>query len=273
MLFTDKNKLFSIHEVCRVCGISRTTLIRMEESGFLKPCRVDGATGYRYYDAQNVASIGQYKRMQDIGLSRKEITDIYYGRKDSEEFIREQRERLSKLQRFLDEYEMRHDRSGNGKISFITLPETYCYCEHLAPSSIEENAVLCYLAYSRCIEKGYRILGDEPLMSVFDSCDILSSLPGPGTEQTYCIPVIPGPVQDENVRHFPRTKAVSILGFGTFYAFTDLCGVLADKIRDEGLKPSGPLRVIALVAPYAGTHYRREDFCYECVIPIGGDTA
>ncbi len=271
MLFSKKNKLFSIHEVCKTCGLSRTTLIRMEECGFLKPCRVDHVTGYRYYDAQNVAAIGQYKRMQDIGLSRKEITDLYYERRDSDEFIKEQRLKISKLQRFLNEYELRHSRSKSGTVSLITLPEVDCYCEHLTPKSLEESAVLCYLAYSHCIEKGYRILGEEPLMSVFEDKDILTFHPTVVSDFTYCIPVLPKPGHDENVKHFPGAKAISILGFGSFYAFEDLCAVLAEKIKSEGLKPTGPLRVIALVAPYTGTHYKTEDFCYECVVPIGGD--
>lgn len=44
-------------DVVQACGVSRTTLIRMEKSGFLSPYRVDPGTGYRYYDMQNVAAI------------------------------------------------------------------------------------------------------------------------------------------------------------------------------------------------------------------------
>ena len=47
----------------------------MEEGGFLTPHRTDPATGYRYHDMQNVAAIGQYQRLQSIGLSRAETAD------------------------------------------------------------------------------------------------------------------------------------------------------------------------------------------------------
>ena len=57
MIFPDNRKLFTIKEMTQACGVSRTTLIRMEEDGFLKPYRVDPDSGYRYYDLQNVTEL------------------------------------------------------------------------------------------------------------------------------------------------------------------------------------------------------------------------
>ena len=97
-------------------------LIRMEEGGFLEPYHVDPDTGYRYYDMQNVAAIGQYQRLQSIGLSRSEIADVYFGRVDSAEFIARQRRKLESMRRFLNEYEMSRDRSRNRMSSYAILP-------------------------------------------------------------------------------------------------------------------------------------------------------
>jgi DNA-binding transcriptional MerR regulator len=61
MIYPEDIQLFSIHEFSRACGVSRASLLRMEECGFLTSCRIDSETGYRYYDAHNAAGAGQFK--------------------------------------------------------------------------------------------------------------------------------------------------------------------------------------------------------------------
>ena len=63
MELPENRALFSIKEMCEICGISRASLLRLEEDGFLLPYRVNPDTGYRYYDMQNVTAVGQYQRM------------------------------------------------------------------------------------------------------------------------------------------------------------------------------------------------------------------
>ena len=45
--------LFSIGEIGKVCGVSRTTLRRLEEKGLVLPAYIDENSGYRYYDNHN----------------------------------------------------------------------------------------------------------------------------------------------------------------------------------------------------------------------------
>ncbi len=49
-------KLFTIGQVCKCCGVSRSTILRMEIRGLLSP-RVDENTGYRYYNIYNVTKV------------------------------------------------------------------------------------------------------------------------------------------------------------------------------------------------------------------------
>ena len=88
MNIPEDRHYFTIKEFAKACGLSRTTLIRMEESGFIKPCKVDPVTGYRYYDAVNVTEVAQYKFLQTLDLSRSELTDYYFQRIDSMDFIK-----------------------------------------------------------------------------------------------------------------------------------------------------------------------------------------
>ena len=267
MILPKSRKLFTISEVSKACGVSRTSLIRMEEDGFLTPYRVDPDTGYRYYDMQNVASVGQYQRLQELGISRKEIADIYYERVDAREFVEEQRRRLGRLQRFLDEYELRHDCSKNHLFSYLTLPAVDCFCEEIVSSSLEQSATLAYLAHENCMKAGYRLLGSEPMFAVA-SGDLYDIDIPVNSRFTACIPVIPDKEDDPNIRHFPATEAFSVLVFGNYDAMDSLWELLAAEAARRGIKSSGPARLIALVAPYTGAHYKPDDFCCECVIPI-----
>lgn len=268
MIFPDNRKLFTIKEMTQACGVSRTTLIRMEEDGFLKPYRVDPDSGYRYYDLQNVTAVGQYQRLQEAGLSRKEIADLYYERVDSRKFLEAQRQKLSRLQRFLDEYELRHDHSKAFSVSYVTIPAVTCYCVEITTFSPEETATLSFLAHERCAAEGYRMLGSELLFGIpheqFARMDYL------GVEHhfTLCIPVLPDAKPDPQLRFFAATEAISILGFGGYSIVPKLWDCLWAELEARGLTASGPARFIAHVAPYTGAHYKPEDFCYECVVPI-----
>ncbi len=268
MIFPDNRKIFTIKEMTQACGVSRTTLIRMEEDGFLKPYRVDPNSGYRYYDLQNVTAVGQYQRLQEAGLSRKEIANLYYERVDSETFLDAQRQKLSKLQRFLNEYELRHDRSKNFKVSYVALPAVTCHCTEITTSSFEEAAILCFQAHERCAAEGFRMLGSEPLFGIPHEQFARMDYNGTEHHSTLCIPVVPDSKPDPQLRYFPATEAISILGFGKYSAVPKFWDRLWAEFGARGLEISEPARFIALVAPYTGAHIKPDDYCYECVIPI-----
>lgn len=268
MNYPEQRKLFTMKEICHACGVSRTTLIRMEEDGFLKPYRVDPNTGYRYYDLSNVAAVGQYQRLQSVGLSRKEIADLYYERADSDKLLEGLRQKLNLLQRFLYEYELRHDKAKNYSFSYITLPSLTCYCAEITASSFEELETKAYLVHEKCVEEGYRILGSEPLMAMFDDLRTCIDPFASAGKITACIPVISDSENDPNLRIVPACEAVSILGFGEYTVIIELWTRLFAEIEKRGLEPAGPARMISLIAPYTGDHYRPDDYCYVCVVPI-----
>lgn len=270
MIYPEERKLFTVKDVSRACGVSRATLIRMEEGGFLTPYRTDPDTGYRYYDMQNVAAIGQYQRLQSIGLSRSEIADVYFGRVDSAEFIARQRRKLESMRRFLNEFEMSHDQSRDRMFSYTLLPPATYYCAEVAASSAEEAATLAYVVHERCMSEGYRLLGSEPGAMMVDDWRAWSQSPSPDYRVTMCIPVLPGPGADEDpsLRSFPETEALTVLGFGDYSVIPELWRQLYGELDEAGLEQSGPGRLIALVAPYVGAHIRPDEFCYECIIPI-----
>lgn len=268
MELPENRTLFSIKQMSEICGISRASLLRLEEDGFLFPYRVNPETGYRYYDMQNVTAVGQYQRMQTIGLSRKEIADLYYERIDSAAFIAELKQKLARLQRFLNEYEIRHDRSKSFSVFYTTLPAVTCYCTPIGGSTIEEVAVNAYLAHEKCVNEGYTMLGSEPLTALYDSVETCLDPLGSQNDRTLCIPVAADHKDDPRLQYFPCSEALSIIGFGGYDSLDGLWRRLFDEVGKRELEPAGAPRLVSLVAPYAGAHYKPNDYCFECVIPI-----
>ncbi|MCR5024606.1 MAG: MerR family transcriptional regulator [Lachnospiraceae bacterium] len=268
MIFTDQRRLFTSAEVCRACGISRTSLFRLEEIGFLSPYSVNPETGYRYYDLQNITAVGQFQRMQKIGLSKKEIVDVYLEQIDSKEFLKTQRQKLNMMKRFLDEYEYLHDHNRIHSGAFVTFPAVTCYCSDFTAYSTEEAVKHNYIIHERCAREGYQLLGSEPLFAVIDKDAVWENLSVSGVHYTICIPVSPDTAPDPNIRSFPETHGFSGIVFGDYSVIPEYSETIRKEIGKRNLKPSGSPRIIMHIGAYAGKHYNPDDFCYEFVIPI-----
>ena len=95
-------KLFSIGTVSELLGVSKQTLHYYDKIGLIKPCSVDGQTGYRYYKYDQFQYIDRIKYLQSFGLSLKKIEKII---KDGE--VDELLACLKKQEKVLEEEEYR----------------------------------------------------------------------------------------------------------------------------------------------------------------------
>ncbi len=258
-------KLFTIAEVSRACGISRTSLIRLEESGFFKPCRIDPDTGYRYYDVNNMIEIGRYKRLQVIGLTRSEITEFYHDRIDFDRFMETQRQKLNLLQQFVDEFELRHT-PGKHHYSLATLPDMTCRSEDIFPSSFKEAEHQGFMFFEKVAAEGFRMIPEQPPFLISDNWSALK-LDSPSEGRfTVCIPVIPEPdrTKDTRLRHFPGSKAISVCGFGGYSILPELISKLYDRVSENRLEIADPLRFIPLTANVV----TRDNYIIKLILPV-----
>ena len=60
----DTRPLFQITVAAHACGLSRSTLLRMEEKGLLAPAYIAPDSGRRYYDNHNVARVLQIEKLK-----------------------------------------------------------------------------------------------------------------------------------------------------------------------------------------------------------------
>ncbi|MCR4745943.1 MAG: MerR family transcriptional regulator [Lachnospiraceae bacterium] len=272
MNYPEKRREFTISELSHACGISRKTLIRMEESGFLTPYRINPDTGYRYYDAHNASEVGQYQLLQTLGLSRAQITEYYYNRGDVKSFLNEQRIRLIQMQRVLEELEIRNSNNRDPIISFFNLPEMVCYCVKTTLSSPEDAESFFYSAQEECIAKGFRLLGGEPLFGL-RSDDYRNMVGGNSElpEVTACIPVSEPIDSDPHMRLFPAARLFSILAYGDYSIIPGLWFQFWKEIEARGIHYVGPVRFIGIVAPYVGKHIKPDEYCYRIAVPVESD--
>lgn len=268
MKFPEDRKLFTVSEVCHACGISRATLIRLEECGFLKPYYINTDTGYRYYDTLNITMIGQYQKLQGIGLTRNEITNLYYEHIDSNAFIQQERKRIEELQLFLDEYEFRHNPQDSHLISFITVPAMTCYCDDLLSSSFEETETLAYLSYETAISAGLRLFPGEPPFIFSEAWLNSQAHEHSNYPFTICIPISDCNDNNPHIKQFPGFKGIAILGYGDYSIVPGLCEELLNEQRSRSLEATGPIRISVIIAPYAGMHFKPNSYCFKCILPI-----
>lgn len=269
MIFPEDQQLFTVSELARACGVSRATLIRIEECGVLTPCRINPETGYRYYNAYNAAQVGQYLLLQSLGLTREEIAEYYYQKEGNTTFLKMQRERLNQMQRILEELEARNRGVPGIFFSCMDIPEQTCFCLEAELSSPEEGERFFYKAHEQCIRNGFQLLGTEPLFGLCsDDWRIPSTSSGRPSKITACIPVKPQGMNDPRFTVFPAIHAFSGLAYGDYSMIGELFLRFWQEIDAREIQSTGHARFYGLVAPYTGNHLSPEYYCYRMVVPI-----
>ena len=71
----SKNKL-KIKEFSKLCQVTIKTLRHYEKIGLLQPAEIDEWTGYRYYNVSQMQTLGNIRRLKEIGLTLDEIREI-----------------------------------------------------------------------------------------------------------------------------------------------------------------------------------------------------
>ena len=91
---TKPEGTFSITALARTCGVSRATILRMENEGLLKPAYNDSENSYRYYDCKSVAEVMRILNYQRLGFTKKEIAALFRDPQLIRKNIAELKERI-----------------------------------------------------------------------------------------------------------------------------------------------------------------------------------
>ena len=122
----DTKQLFQITEAARACGLSRSTLMRMEEKGLLTPAYTAPDSGRRYYDNHNVARILQIEKFKAMGLDTEDIAAYFAHGGEASGMLTVLERRLLDLQRSVEELRLRALEPPCTSVQMMTLPAVTC---------------------------------------------------------------------------------------------------------------------------------------------------
>lgn len=264
------NNFFSINQVGQSCGVSRSTLLRLEERGLLTPARVDQETGYRWYDNHNVSQVMQILSFLHMGLTYDDAALYYRANGTSQELLERIEERFLLLKRAYEEIKLRVEKKDHLSFSFVDLPEYVCFCREYQGTTVEDRYWAMYNLYHEAVEKGYRLLKSEPLFIINKRTDYLdSAFEDKEMDFICCVPLEPDEPPEEAVT-IPACRGFSCLGYGGYSHRTYAFNEFGREIRERGLKPTGYVRVLGLVAAYTGRDIDPENYVSRLVVPVEG---
>ena len=263
----DTKKLFQISEAARACGVSRSTLMRLEEKGLLTPAYIAPESGRRYYDNHNVARILQIEKFKTMGLSAEEIEDYFACGGEVSEALAVLENRLRDLQRSVEELRLRATEELSLSVQVMDLPAVTCLMRQCTGHTIAEKYADMYDFYSECIRRGC-VLSDEPLFTISEKTDYLegyiSDQPYP---YTVCVPVRPKNAPADAVV-LPECRALSVLYNGDYSGIDEAWLTLGREVKACNLTPAGFPRVLGIVAPYTGREIETRRYCSRLVLPV-----
>ena len=264
----DKIKgLFPITQAAAACGLSRSTLMRMEEKGLLIPAYISESNGWRYYDNHNIARILQIQRFQSMGFNAKETATYFTQGGEAAELLAILEDKLNLLQRNVEELRIRAITSTDMSVQIMTLPETVCCMRRYIGLTPQEKYDVMYDFFHECVENGY-VLSQEPLFVVNERTDYLE---GRIATEPYpfqvCVPVHPERAPESAVR-FPSCKALSVLYYGDYSRIDEAWLRLGREAKERGLVPAALPRIIGIVASYTGREIDPGKYCSRIVMPV-----
>ncbi len=258
-------ELFTIGQVCKCCGVSRSTILRMENRGLLSPAHVDKNTGYRYYDIYNVTKVLHIQMFLNMGLTYDDAYSYYASNGKSPEILATLESRLALLTRAYEEMKLRMDDKQHLQLEIITLPEYVCYQKEFKGTTWSDKYRDMYNLFGEVIEKGYKPLISERLFTVSKYNDEWEK----EGENTYicCVPLEPS-CADDNTVFYPSCTAISMLCYGNEKTVSKAYAEFDEKIRTLGLKHTGYKRGMGIVNGYTGKEFSQENYVSRLVVPI-----
>lgn len=264
---TNIKGLFPITQAAKVCGLSRSTLLRLEERGLLTPAYIAPKSGRRYYDNHNITRILQIQKFQWMGFGTEEITSYFAEGGKADGLLAILEKKLSVLQQQVTEMRMRANNLSSRTVQIIQLPEMVCCLRGYKGFSLQHKYDALYHFFHECVENGCS-LSYEPLFFINERTDYLegyiSSTP---YDFQACVPVIPEKAPDNAVR-LPACTALSLLYSGNYKDIEDSYLCLGREVQKRGLTPAGFVRAISLVAPYVGPEIDPERYCSQLALPV-----
>ena len=264
---TETKELFQISEAAAACGLSRSTLLRMEDKGLLTPAYISPDSGRRYYDNHNVARVMQIEKFRAMGLNTEQIIDYFVRGGEASDMLKVLESRLHDLKRSVEEMRLRTMETPGISVQIMTLPAVTCCMRRYMGHTLMDKYNAMYELYSECIRKGY-VLSDEPLISISNRYDYLEGYIGSDPYPIdVCVPLRADKAPADAVT-LPECRALSVLYCGDYSGVNEAWLTLGREAKARGLEPAAAPRVLGIVAPYTGREIDTKRYCSRLALPV-----
>ncbi|MCH5266409.1 MAG: MerR family transcriptional regulator [Lachnospiraceae bacterium] len=260
--------LFTISQAAKACGISRSTLMRLEKRGLFTPTIQSETSGYRYYSTSDIHQIIQIQYFIEMGLGTREIIDYYSSGGDSTNLLSSLERKLQIMQQTVDEIRLRTEKENHLSFEIVTLPETVCCVREGFGRNVQARCDLMQQLAHDMTKKGIRHLASQPVFVINKRTDFLEGRwKIEPVEFTCCIPVEPSAAPSDAVV-IPGCQAISLLCFGSYAESIHAYLTLGSYVREHNLTPAGFERSIGLVTPYTGKQILEKNYVTRFALPI-----
>ena len=267
----QNEKLYTIREAAAICGVSRATLLRMEDAGFDFPRYVDKDNGYRYYDVVNIHRIKLYQMLHIMGLSNKEIFSYLDNSMDTEAFLNVLKERLAVARRCVDEFEARLIGRGSLRYEYVILPSVTCYTFEAPMAHPKDQIEYNYQKIREIYDEGFKPAATIPMFSVSPEINGIFGETTPSKKGTTIAVVVDAEylADPQKVTTFYERRAFSLLYKGNDDDIMQNGDkMLWEEMRQRNLEPKGPCYGICILGPFYGTQIDPDDYVFRWAIPI-----
>lgn len=249
----DKNKLYQIGEVSKLCNISIKTLRYYDEIDLLKPSNIDEFSNYRYYSHDELVFILIIKQLKEAGFSLKEIKrlsrreDMKYNQKKFNEKCKEIDDKINDLLRIkrklrfcLLENNNKPKRNNDLNFKIKYIPKMYISYFRSKGTVRKEEFAVRYCKLISLIEKNNLHTVKNVMALYHDEFDVYKNENNDQCDIEVCAQVsetkeIPG-----IVRKFGGFKALSVIHYGNYDNMQDIYKRMVEYIKEKGYEICGP---------------------------------
>ena len=244
----EQNSLFTIAQTANACGISRATLLRMEDEGLLAPARHEEGR-YRYYDTTNILQALQIHNMHRLGLTRREIRPVVDTPDEIGPVIEKLEVMRDNLNTIIAHLKKRSLQDPSEVTELLQIPETLCYIKvyELLGGRYDLRQYLME-TIMEAVQAGCRLNADRgPFMRVYRP-DLAEGKFTPGLYKYYfCVPISSHPKGCENIGTVQSRQVLSVTWHGRVTDLQSRTLTLTEEARGMGLTPSGWFHVILVL--------------------------
>ncbi len=268
--------MLRIGDFSKLSRVSIRMLRHYDELGLLQPAQTDTFTGYRYYEEEQLITIGRICSLKEIGFSLtdiRKILEIYDDRPQMESFFEARERELLRIQdetarqmmlletvrkRLREEQIMKYD------VTIKTIPERYAATLHMTIPHYDDEGMVWQVL---CEET-------EPLhMTEAAPCLIaVEYLDDEYKEENVELiawKTVKGQYRDtEHVKFktLPEVTVASTVMKGGYDQIGDAYAAVISWIKENGYESSGPMFNIYHVSPHESQN--PEEFITEICYPV-----